>query len=341
LRKIFLYDKFAIEDRLRLDSFGFLHVDNVTIARTGIQHYLESELFEDGDPTRKVGIARFEKDVLDETSIQTFKNIPITDNHPPREFVTSRNFSKYQKGSISKVEPKDDKYLSTDITINDEKLIVKVRKGKVELSVGYSTVLIEEDGEIDGEKYSYRQTEIVANHLAVVDFGRCGAKCSLIGDDGSLVKLNKRNKMKKIKLTVGDKITEVEVADEVASYVDTLNAKVDVLDKKLLDSEKKAEQAISDAIALVNEKTVLIKLAQDRKIKVDKTLSVIDTKIFILKALDYKIDGKSEDYITALIDNEIERGDKITEEQKRINSKKLDDKKNVSAWNDLIVAGGE
>jgi hypothetical protein len=340
LRKIFLYDKFAIGDKLRLDSFGFLHVDNVIIARTGIQHYLESEIFKDGDPTKIIGVARLKKDILDSGSIKTFKNIPLTDSHP-NEFVTSRNFSKYQKGSISKVEPKDDKYLLTDITINDEKLIGKVKKGKVELSVGYSTVLIAEDGELNGEKYSYRQTEIIANHLAVVEHGRCGAKCSLISDDGSLVKLNKRNKMKKVKITIGDKSTEVEVADEVASYIDMQTAEIEVLKKELSDSKDREANILKDAIAEVNAKAELLKFASERGIKVDKTLGIFEIKKVIAKGLGVDVDGKSEAYLDGVIETSKKYGKKVSDEKKKIDDKKLDDKKGSSAWEALIVDGGK
>ena len=171
-----------------------------------------------------------------------------------------------------------------------------MQNGKVELSVGYFALLVKDEGEINGEKYKYKQTDIVANHLAIVQHGRCGLKCSLIGDDGSLI-LDKRQNMKKIK--IGE--TEFEVDDKVAEYINGLVAEKEVLIKelsKLKDNEKKA---LGDAIALVNEKKELLDFASDKKIEVDKSLEIYDTKVAIVKGLGFTVDGQDESYIDGVI----------------------------------------
>lgn len=330
MNKVFLFDNLPFSKKIRVDDFGFLHIDNVTIARTGVQYYLESELFKDGRDI-KVGVARLKSDVLDRNSIKTFKNIPLTDDHP-QEFVTSKNFSKYQKGSIANVISDNKKFLKTDLTVNDEKLIKKIQDGKVELSVGYSAFLKEESGEIDGEKYSYTQTGIVANHLAIVKYGRCGAKCSLIGDDGSLI--IKRTNMKKIK--IGE--TEFEVDEKVADYINGLVAEKEVLSKELSKSKDNEKKALGDAIALVNEKKELLDFAGDNKIEIDKTLEILDTKVEIVKALGFKVENKDESYLDGVISAFKLHSTKVADEKKKINDKKLPNK-NKSAWNDLKVEG--
>ena len=326
MNKVFLRDNLPINDKIRVDDFGFLHIDDVTIARTGVQYYLESELFENGRNV-KVGVARLKEDVLSENSIKTFKNIPLTDDHP-KEFVTPKNFSKYQKGSIAIVKSDKD-YLKTDLTVNDESLIKKVQNGKVELSVGYFALLEEEEGEINGEKYKYKQTDIIANHLAIVQYGRCGSKCSLLGDDGSLI-LNKRQNMKKIK--IGE--TEFEVDDKVAEYINGLVAEKEVLTKELSKSKDNEKKALGDAIALVNEKKALLDFASDKKIEVDKALEIHDTKVAIVKGLGFTVDGQDESYLDGVISASKIHGAKVVDEKKKINDKKLPNK-TTSAWNDL------
>ena len=68
-----MFDKIPLPAKFKFDEFGFLHIDNVTIARTGIQYYLESEIF-GGNSTDMIAVARFKEDVLNKESIKK-KNI--------------------------------------------------------------------------------------------------------------------------------------------------------------------------------------------------------------------------------------------------------------------------
>ena len=58
-------------------------------------------------------------------------------------------------------------YLVSTITIADAEAIALVRAGKVELSIGFSTLAVDEPGDFDGIPYRYRQTAIEGNHFAL------------------------------------------------------------------------------------------------------------------------------------------------------------------------------
>jgi hypothetical protein len=69
----------------------------------------------------------------------------------------------------------DSDYLLADLLITDKDTIQAVIDGKVEISLGYDADYTEVS------KGKGLQSNIVINHIALVDKGRCGSRCS-IGD---------------------------------------------------------------------------------------------------------------------------------------------------------------
>lgn len=308
------------------EKTGFLHVEAV-IARTGIQKYLPSELGDEG--SEAVGVFRSEEQVTQEDSIKSFTNVPVTDNHP-NEMVNIENFSKYSKGSISSIvviQLADGiTALKTNLVITDKSLIESIRNGKKELSVGYENILLQKDGTHNGEDYKYIQTDIRANHVAVVDEGRCGGVCKLMIDNSPMSgKLIKDEGGIVMKITINGK--EFDVSEEVASEIkklqeaskkasedmeeekevmkesnDKLQATVDVLSTSKSKLQTLLDNSSDVVDSKVEAKISVLAIADAAGIKVKTTDSILSIKQAIVKSFDVDTADKSEIYLDACID---------------------------------------
>jgi len=152
------------------------------IARTGIQLYYGSELGLTGQDSRKVmKVYRPESEVFDQTSLSTFAYKPMTDDHPPVP-VTADNWKDYATGQLSGDVLRDGEYIRIPMALMDKKAVQKFKDGKAELSVGYTCDIAMTAGTApDGTQYDAVQSNITANHVAVVDAARGGAALR-IGD---------------------------------------------------------------------------------------------------------------------------------------------------------------
>jgi hypothetical protein len=162
----------------RATDEGYL-VANVRTARIGTQDYRGSEL--DRPDLDTVTVYRDESEVFRKASLQTFGLLPVTDDHPA-DLVTADTARMVSVGTTSEEVLRDGEYLRIGIKLTDAATIRKVQDGKRELSVGYTSELVWGDGIApDGTAYQARQTNIVGNHIAIVDAGRAGP-LARIGD---------------------------------------------------------------------------------------------------------------------------------------------------------------
>lgn len=302
------------------EGTGFLTVDAV-IARTGIQKYLNSELGDEG--TGIVGVYRPIEEVTDAKSIESFVNVPVTNDHP-NEMVTVDNIDKYGKGSISSVnvvQLDGESALKTRLTITDKDLIADIQSGKKELSVGYENILVAKDGKYKGEDYKYIQTGIRANHVAVVDAGRCGGICSLMIDAES----KKTKGVNDMKIIING--VEFEVEEALAAEIEKLKSsskeKVDDMEEEVKESEEALDKMTAKYDSIKSEKKILTKqvndsagvisqevtakielmtFAKECKVDVKTTDANLDIKKAIVTSFDMDIEGKSETYLDAAID---------------------------------------
>src|SRR5699024_8671937 len=184
-------------------------------------------------------------------SLASYQGKPITLGHV---FVNSENAKEVVVGAVSGSAIREDSNVIVPLTVYDKESIEKAKNGIAgELSVGYSTVDVESKGwgsnetgeyKLDGEyqsqdeipsdwvRFDAMQTEIKVNHVALVYKGR--AQVAKLNFDAQQenpyttdVDINKEDKQEmtvKIKL---DGSQEFEVAPEIASHIEALNAKAD------------------------------------------------------------------------------------------------------------------
>lgn len=324
-----LFDKDQASDAKIDSSTGFL-TSPVTLARVGVQHYMGFELGLTDRAMDRIGVYRPASEVFHHDSVSSFTNLVVTDDHPT-ELVTIDNVKKLQTGTVSHVEV-GDKSLSGMITITDAGQISKIKDGKLEVSVGYTNELKPESGVFDGEKYEFIQTKIRANHLAIVDAGRCGPACKIVMDN--------KKKEQIVKITIDGIEYDVEdkqLAQAIQKQQAAHDAEKEAFKKKEEEAEEEKEamkkdkdkaEAAKDAMAktvlddaainsLVAERAKLLTTAG--RILGDKMPECMDCPKEIKTAvIDNVLDmgdlsGKSMDYVDAAYDMAVTKAAKDKE----------------------------
>lgn len=314
---------------------GFLTAP-VILARTGVQQYMGFELGLDERAIEMIGVMRPAAEVFHPDSIKSFVNLIVTDDHPT-EIVTVDNVKKLQKGQVSEVL-ENENLLSGIVTITDKDQIKKVEDGKIEVSVGYSNNLKEKKGTFNGDEYEFIQTDIKANHLAIVDAGRCGPSCKLTMDHNKKEKAMITITIDGIQYTVED----VQLGQAILNQQKSHDAEVEGFKKKLTEEEEEKEKlkkekdkaeaekdalekektSDSDLNTLISERAAL--LVQAKTILKDKMPECVDCpqeiKIAVIDSIlpDMKLDGKSDDYINAAYDMAIKKQDKADDSLKKL-----------------------
>jgi hypothetical protein len=303
---------------------GFLTL-NVNLARTGVQHYRGYELGLMDRANDLIGVFRSPDEVFGNKSIDSFVNLVVTNDHP-LELVTVDNVKKLQKGQVSDVKQKAD-FLSGIVTLTDKDQIKQAQNGKIEVSVGYTNDLIPETGKYKGIPYEFKQTNIKANHLAIVDKARCGNDCKLTTD----------NKGAKTMPTVTIDGVSYEVESALASSIaqmqkthdqekKMMKKKMEEQEEEMEEKEKENEKMKKDHDAAVAQKDALEKkqlsdeafnklvseraelLTTARTILGDKLPDCVDCptemKIAVIDHVipDMALEDKSDDYISAAYD---------------------------------------
>ena len=326
------FDNVTVQRAIITDE-GYLRADAV-VTRTGVFKYLNH----DGTIRREL---RHPIDVFNPASLDSIKMRPITNGHPVERLVNAANAKNLAIGYTGESVKVDNNFIISSLLVTDTDGVSEIKSGKKrELSLGYTVDLIKEDGEFEGERYDYRQTNIRYNHLAIVDRGRAGPaakihldaqdafqmvsidtdytinlqkeinmsdeKMTNIALDGIEYKasLEVANAYKKSNATVSELQTKL---DAMQKELDLANAAKDSLKEKLdaaesVDIESQIKSAVAARVALLNTAS---KLASD--INMDD-MSTVEIKSAVIKANcpNVNLDDKSEVYIDARFDALVE-----------------------------------
>lgn len=319
-----------------IDENGFL-VDTPVVARLGVQVYY----MEDGRTVREFRPA---EEVFKDESLASYQGKPMTLDHV---FVNSENAKEVVVGSVTgKAEPLGSSVVAP-IVVYDNTAIQEAMAGNAkELSVGYSAILDETPGwgdpvtgeyvlKSDGEQFDAPdgwqefdaiQREIKVNHLAMVYRGRAGiAKLNMDGEQENPyttdVDINKEDKQEMIKIKL-DGAQEFEVAPEIASHIEALNAKADtaIAERDALKAKVDAmpaeiEAAVAKAKADADALAALVAVAAEAGVKADG-LDAKGIKVAYVKEISgLDVSEKSDAYIDAAFDIAKE-SDKMAEVRK-------------------------
>lgn len=161
---------------------GTLLCEDVALARTGTLLYAPGEV-PLRPPTRAgarpvLEVTRDAATLFSPEAMGSAIGAAVTNDHPPVD-ITPHNWNQLARGFILDAwqgEGAESDIMFGDIVVSDAGLIHKINIEKIrEVSLGY-TADYEQTGDGAG-----RQRNIVVNHLALVEYGRCGPRCA-IGD---------------------------------------------------------------------------------------------------------------------------------------------------------------
>src|SRR5271157_2420124 len=177
----------ALSENRELTPEGYLLCYDACLARIGTYTYKADEIpMVEPDDNGIVTVLRHPEDVFKEEAIASFVRKSVTNNHPSEgEDVTPDNWRALEVGII--LDPRrgtgDKKdFLVADLLIKDKQAIELVQSGKTQLSCGYDAEYLQL------KKGLAKQYGIIGNHVAIVENGRAGPKCSILDED--TLKLN-------------------------------------------------------------------------------------------------------------------------------------------------------
>lgn len=164
----------------RLTEDGYL-VTEPRVARTGIQIYKGWEV---GRPDMEdVRVYRPAAEVFNKKAMASLAHRTITLEHPETR-VDASNWKQLAVGHSSEPVARDGDFIRVPLVLMDAHAIGAAQAGTSQLSVGYGAKLKWGAGQApDGQLYDAMQTEIRANHIALVSAARGGSKLKL-GDAG-------------------------------------------------------------------------------------------------------------------------------------------------------------
>ena len=238
----------------------------VPIARTGVQKYLESELFPNGSDTKIIDIYRPVEEV--KKLVKDVHNIPIVVNHP------NEDISYNDKNEIIgvAVNPKfEDGLLKSDL--------VFFKKPKFrQLSLGYNANIRTINGKLT-------VTDMSINHLAVVNRARCGNICSV------------DNKIKD-----GKKMATIVINNNAYDVDDEVSTAFELAKKTNENLKNQNKTAFEDGVKYAKQYTELTALAEKRGVKVEDGVTLYDLKKAIVESAKINVkDGASEEYLDGVI----------------------------------------
>lgn len=346
--KILLQDRAAIPvpSQREYTENGYLKVPGRVALAGNVQQYLASELgLTDRPGNTVVNVYRPPESVFDPASLATYDNADVTVEHPT-EMVDAGTFKRVAVGHATSPGRQDGIAVIADLLIKDADAIKAIEAGKCELSAGYMAEYVEQPGVTpDGTPYEFIQRGIAVNHIALCDQARAGRLARLFDHKTPLEAVMSH----KVTLDSGAK---VEVADEASAIL--IQSTIDGLRKRVADAEEektKAElakdEAEAKADALDEENEELKKQASEDSIskRLADVLAVTDAARKLAGA-EFTCDSvnpleikraalaarlpkrawadKSEAYIHAAWDSEMEKQEAEDEEEEDEKSKTTD-----------------
>lgn len=280
--------KVKLSNRRYKTPEGYLVCVDSIIARTGKQEYLKSEVFQDSNDDSVIQIDRPKSEVLSPSTIASFENKPLVDEHPDED-VNVDNYRDYAIGfardvRASKLDDVD--ILIANLIFTDPEAIAEIESGeKTELSCGY-------DCDILGEGDNLYQANIRGNHIALCKAGRAGIariqdssskETQEVVDSGyseKLKDLSPEERSKKIDELIADEIEAIDGYKEAMKYADEA-------DKSIYSSIIAEElKHIIELKALKNE---------DFKELKDSNIKDIEKKEFTYNGFDVYLVGRTSD----------------------------------------------
>jgi hypothetical protein len=200
--------------RQSVTNDGFLLCEGVPIARIGELLYAAGEVPVEPGRDGIIRVDRTPEEVFRPETLASFEGKPVTMDHPA-DFVTPDTWRQLAVGitqNVRRGEGLDSDYILADMLITDRAAIDAVRAGLREVSCGY-------DADYEQvEPGRGVQRNIIGNHVALVERGRCGPRCAIGDKEPEMAKKTWMDKLRaalktKDEAGVEEALKEAETAD--------------------------------------------------------------------------------------------------------------------------------
>ena len=168
---IVLFLKGVFLSKRVVDINGWITIKDNPILKAGIFPYLGSEIGQ-GEPSRVYKVLRSEEELSKPETIKSFELVPLINEHFVLGELGTDTDDKSIDGIVGESIYFEAPYLKSNIKVFGKHIKKLIEVGKIELSAGYSCKYIPVENNPD---YDFIQTDIRANHLALVEAGRNGS----------------------------------------------------------------------------------------------------------------------------------------------------------------------
>jgi len=266
-----------------------------------------------------------------EKAAHTFNKLPILSTHKA-VFVgqTDQEFKPYVIGFSGDDSVYNAPYVDNSLVIFDSVAIAAIEQSaQKEISCGYRYVPIMKSGSYDGMSYDGVMTDIVGNHIAIVESGRAGSDV-VVGDKNPFLEAFDMSKTSR---------KAVAVKAGLSAFLMPVLAADASIDLKKIVGLPKAKTIESDADRIANA----IVLATKDKLAKDAAIDPVLLKKVILLAADAESDKEMDEKEQVAKDSD-KRDDETDEEYKARMAKdnydedKDDDKVSKTAMDSALAA---
>ena len=216
---------------------GFLLCEEVPVGRTGLMIYGPGEVPIEPNQDGIIKIQRSPEETFHVNTLASIKGKPVVDDHPPED-VTPLTWNQLAVGVA--MDPRrgtgyQDDLLICDLLITNAAAIKAVQDGKREISLGYDANYVPTGL---GEGY---QKDIIVNHIALVESGRCGLRCA-IGDQQTITEGKEQHMTQRVKVqpAVRRKLIQAAFATQDKKALD------EAMDMPVTDEDEEVKKDTKD-----------------------------------------------------------------------------------------------
>lgn len=267
--KTYSWDKASAKE---YDKNGYFLVTDNPISKSGVFQYLGRNIPNAPDPDKMYNVYRPESELNNPETIKSAQLLPIIDDHE----MLGEGATPAERKGIHGVTGEDVHFkngvLYANLKVLSETLKEKIDGGKKELSCGFYNEWKQERGNFEGKQYDYIQTDILFNHIALVDAGRMGKDVAVLDE-----KDNPKNKGVKMDAEMKKEVMDM-IKDAMSNYSKDMEEK-----KKSEDMEKEKKKSEDEEAKKEDEKK-----SEDAKKEEDEKAKSTDSKEQSFDAKDFE-----------------------------------------------------
>lgn len=286
-------------DEKQIDYNDFWYIKDNPLSKVGVFPYLGKTISDELEPNKVYYVLRPEDELSKEETLETFKLIPIVDDHTMlgnKEGMQPAEEKGVHGTSGMDVYYKDG-IIYGDLKIFSESLKEEIENGKKELSMGYFCDYELKNGEYEGQPYQAIQRNIRANHIALVQEGRMGADVRVLDHKITFDTIEELKTME-----IQKEETKVENQDECKDEDVDKRALIDEVGgilKDKLDEElwrtvigKIEKLAYNDSETANNDENIETEKVEEKKDELET--EVVKDEEVVVPPVEEKIEEKEE-----------------------------------------------